>query len=45
MVHRVVREVDRGQPLVVRDVDMREEDTLEQLQARIHEVSPYENQG
>lgn len=39
MVHRVVKEVDRGEPLVVREVEMREGESLEQLEARIHEVS------
>lgn len=39
MVHRVVKEVDRGEPLVVREIGMREGETLEQLEKRIHEVS------
>jgi phosphoribosylglycinamide formyltransferase len=38
MVHRVVREVDRGEPLVVREVEIKKGDTLEDLEARIHEV-------
>ena len=38
MVHRVVAEVDRGEPLIVREVEMRKGETLEQLEARIHEV-------
>lgn len=38
MVHRVVAEVDRGEPLVVREIEMKDE-TLEQLEQRIHEVS------
>ena len=38
MVHRVVREVDRGEPLVVREVEMREGESLEALEGRIHEV-------
>jgi phosphoribosylglycinamide formyltransferase len=37
MVHRVIREVDRGEPLVVEEVEMRDE-TLEELERRIHEV-------
>ncbi|EKC99448.1 phosphoribosylglycinamide formyltransferase [Trichosporon asahii var. asahii CBS 8904] len=38
MVHRVIREVDRGEPLVVREIPIRKEETLEQLEERIHEV-------
>lgn len=39
MIHRVVREVDRGQPLVVREIQMEKGETKEQLEARIHKVS------
>lgn len=42
MVHRVVVEVDRGEPLVVRDVEIRKEDDLAALEARIHEVSRFQ---
>ncbi|WWD17973.1 hypothetical protein CI109_102418 [Kwoniella shandongensis] len=38
MVHRVVAEVDRGEPLLVKDVEIKEGDTLEDLEARIHQV-------
>ncbi|ORY31297.1 formyl transferase-domain-containing protein [Naematelia encephala] len=38
MVHRVVREVDRGEPLVVRDIEIRNGESIEALEARIHEV-------
>ncbi|WWC66554.1 uncharacterized protein I206_100457 [Kwoniella pini CBS 10737] len=38
MVHRVVAEVDRGEPLVVREIEIKKEDKLEDLEARIHEV-------
>ncbi|RSH86953.1 hypothetical protein EHS25_003440 [Saitozyma podzolica] len=38
MVHRVVREVDRGQPLVVREIEIVKGWTLQQLETRIHEV-------
>lgn len=37
MVHRVIAEVDRGEPLVVEEIEMRDE-TLEELEARIHTV-------
>nr|XP_018266993.1 phosphoribosylglycinamide formyltransferase [Kwoniella dejecticola CBS 10117]OBR89151.1 phosphoribosylglycinamide formyltransferase [Kwoniella dejecticola CBS 10117] len=43
MVHRVVAEVDRGEPLVVRQVEIREGDKLEDLESRIHEVSATNN--
>lgn len=39
MIHRVVREVDRGEPLVVREVEIREEDSLQDVEGRIHEMS------
>ncbi|KAK4688757.1 phosphoribosylglycinamide formyltransferase, partial [Tremellales sp. Uapishka_1] len=38
MVHRVVAEVDRGEPLVVREIAMRKGESLEELEARIHEI-------
>lgn len=39
MVHRVVAEVDAGEPLVVREVECREGESLEALEERMHEVS------
>ncbi|ODO07322.1 phosphoribosylglycinamide formyltransferase [Cryptococcus wingfieldii CBS 7118] len=38
MVHRVVAEVDRGEPLLVREVEIKQEDKLEDLEERIHGV-------
>lgn len=38
MVHYVVEEVDRGEPIVVREVEIREGDGLEDLRGRIHGV-------
>lgn len=38
MVHYVVDEVDRGEPIVVREVEMREGDLLGDLEERVHEV-------
>jgi phosphoribosylglycinamide formyltransferase len=38
MVHEVVAEVDRGTPVIVREIDCREGESLEDLEARIHEV-------
>lgn len=36
MVHRVIREVDRGEPLVVRKVVLTPEDTLETFAQKLH---------
>ncbi len=38
MVHKVVKEVDRGEPLVVREVPFQENDTLETYEERLHSV-------
>ncbi|KAG8701577.1 hypothetical protein FRC09_005276 [Ceratobasidium sp. 395] len=38
MVHRVVKEVDRGEPLLTRVVEIKKEDTLADLETRVHEV-------
>ena len=38
MIHYVVAEVDRGAPIVVRDVPMKKGETVEELEARIHVV-------
>jgi len=38
MVHKVVREVDRGKPVLVREVEIKEEDSLGDLEQRIHEI-------
>jgi phosphoribosylglycinamide formyltransferase len=39
MVHRVVAEVDRGEPLVVRDIPIKQGETKEELETKIHQVS------
>ncbi|TPX40747.1 hypothetical protein SeMB42_g05892 [Synchytrium endobioticum] len=36
MVHRVVPEVDKGEPLLTREVEFKEDDTLEAFEARMH---------
>ncbi|TFY64698.1 hypothetical protein EVG20_g5860 [Dentipellis fragilis] len=36
MVHRVVREVDRGEPLVVREVEIQKGEPLEAFEERLH---------
>jgi formyltetrahydrofolate-dependent phosphoribosylglycinamide formyltransferase len=38
MVHRVVEQVDAGAPLLVREVEIHPQDTLEDLESRIHAV-------
>lgn len=38
MVHRVIKEVDRGEPVAVREIEIREGESLEQLEDRIHDV-------
>ncbi|KAK3821260.1 MAG: formyl transferase [Benniella sp.] len=38
MVHRVIQEVDGGEPLLVQEVEIRKEDDLAALQERIHAV-------
>lgn len=39
MVHRVVAEVDRGEPLVVREIKIKQDGTKEELETSIHQVS------
>ncbi|KAF8060846.1 phosphoribosylglycinamide formyltransferase [Lyophyllum atratum] len=38
MVHRVVKDVDRGEPLVVREVPIMKDEPIEAFEARLHEV-------
>jgi phosphoribosylglycinamide formyltransferase len=38
MIHYVIAEVDMGEPIVVKEVEMRVEEPLQELEARIHEV-------
>ncbi|RDW88523.1 hypothetical protein BP6252_00555 [Coleophoma cylindrospora] len=38
MVHFVISEVDRGQPIVVREVQCKSGETLDELETRMHEV-------
>ncbi|KAG9042525.1 hypothetical protein FS837_010759 [Tulasnella sp. UAMH 9824] len=38
MVHYVVQEVDRGQPVVVKEIELKQGESLEELEARIHQV-------
>lgn len=38
MVHYVISEVDRGTPILVREVECQSSETLDQLEERMHEV-------
>ncbi|CAG7852747.1 SubName: Full=Related to glycinamide ribonucleotide transformylase {ECO:0000313/EMBL:CCA74431.1} [Serendipita indica DSM 11827] len=38
MVHRVVRQVDAGEPILVREIPFREDETKEQFEERLHGV-------
>lgn len=38
MVHRVVAEVDRGEPVLVREVEMRQGESLESFEERMHKA-------
>lgn len=38
MVHRVIKEVDRGEPVLTRVVEIKKEDTLPDLEARVHDI-------
>ncbi|KAH3680003.1 hypothetical protein WICPIJ_008479 [Wickerhamomyces pijperi] len=36
MIHRVIQEVDAGEPLLVKKIDLRKEETVEEFEARVH---------
>jgi len=36
MIHYVISEVDRGEPIVVREIPCKTPETLEELKARMH---------
>lgn len=38
MVHRVVREVDRGQPVIVEEVEIKPGEPIEAFEERLHKV-------
>lgn len=38
MIHRVIAEVDRGEPVLVKEIDLKKEETLEEYEARVHAV-------
>ena len=38
MIHKVIAEVDAGRAIVAEEVEMREEETLEELEERMHKV-------
>ncbi|KAG7191889.1 uncharacterized protein KQ657_002678 [Scheffersomyces spartinae] len=38
MIHYVIAEVDQGEPLVVKEIELLKEDTLEQYEDKVHKV-------
>lgn len=36
MIHKVITEVDRGTPIVVKEIDLKKEESLEDYEARVH---------
>lgn len=38
MIHRVIAEVDRGEPVLVKEIDLKKEESLEEYEARVHSV-------
>lgn len=38
MIHKVIAEVDRGTPVLVKELDLRKEETLEEYEDRVHKV-------
>ena len=38
MVHRVIKEVDRGEPVIVREVEMKKGENIEAFEERLHKV-------
>lgn len=38
MVHYLVSEVDRGEPIVIREVECRTPETLQELENRLHDI-------
>ncbi|KAK7206286.1 phosphoribosyl-glycinamide transformylase [Myxozyma melibiosi] len=37
MIHRVIKEVDEGEPLVVKELELKKEETVEEYETRVHE--------
>ena len=38
MVHRVIKEVDRGEPIIVKELSIKKEESLEDFANRLHET-------
>ncbi|KAI6132346.1 hypothetical protein EV401DRAFT_1917175 [Pisolithus croceorrhizus] len=38
MVHRVIAEVDRGEPLIVREVPIEKGESIEEYEERLHRI-------
>ncbi|RLV95932.1 Phosphoribosylglycinamide formyltransferase [Spathaspora sp. JA1] len=38
MIHKVIAEVDRGEPILVKEIELKKEETLEEYEERVHKV-------
>ncbi|KAL7664858.1 phosphoribosylglycinamide formyltransferase 1 [[Candida] zeylanoides] len=38
MIHKVIAEVDRGEPILVKELELKQQETLEQYEDRVHAV-------
>lgn len=38
MIHYVITEVDEGEPLVVKEIDLKKEETVDEYEARVHSI-------
>lgn len=38
MIHRVIQEVDAGEPLLVKKIDLRKDETVEKFEERVHKL-------
>ncbi|KAK9466527.1 formyl transferase [Lipomyces arxii] len=38
MIHRVIQEVDRGEPLVVKELEFKQDETIQDYERRVHEA-------
>ena len=36
MIHKVIAEVDRGEPVLVKELELKKDETLEEYEARVH---------
>lgn len=38
MIHKVIAEVDRGAPVLVKEIDLRKDESLDDYETRIHDL-------